>query len=568
MNPRSIRYALSIVVPAIFLTANAHAQPLNEPEPWEAAQSASPGNSAFSWEGNATLSAETLGASARTGGRLPATAHAGVTARFEFGENLEIPIEIYAQAAPEAYGGTSAEIGAHPRLFGWLTLHAGYHHIALSPLTIADASLNGYGVEISPGALRAFAFHGRQRSAAARLGASPADTVAAAYERIGETPYDRTFTAASVGYDDDRGGTFSLRLARVVDDSISVEPPLRTSPATENTAVSVAFSMMPIDDVLRVRGEAAVAAFTSDMTSREITGAPGAAGIFTPRYTSRFDGAASASAEITPLREARLALSARWVGPGYRAPGTPFLENDLMEATASPSLALFDGDLRIDGTYGLRLNNLLGQRTSTTQRILASTAISTQLNETFGLDASYTNFGTAAVQGHDTFPAGGTAHSFTISPRARFTAFDAQHNVGAAYTTDDDRQTRIGERTSTNTTARTLQLFWLASYPSSLTLGFTAFHTTFDGTGLGSRTTSFGPSAGYTILGGDLEGKLALEQCTSAIADVRETSGRATVSIDYRPWERGTLSLRLVARLYGTPGTNDNVGSLVYSIGF
>lgn len=568
MNPRSIRYALSIILPAIFLTARAYAQSPNEPEPWETAPGAPPGDSAFSWEGNATLSAETLGASARTGGRLPATAHAGITARFGFGENLEIPIEIYAQAVPDAFGGTAAEIGAHPRLFGWLTLHAGYHRVALSPLTVADASLNGYGIELAPGALRAFAFHGRQRRFTPGFGGSPVDTVPVAYERIGETPYDRTFTAAGVGYDDGRGGIFSLNLVRVADDTLSVEAPLRTSPATENAAVSLAFSMVPADGVLRVRGEAAVAAFTSDVASREIPGAPAAAGIFTPRYASRFDGAASASAEITPLREARLALSARWIGPGYRAPGTPFLENDLMEATASPSLLLFDGDLRIDGTYGLRLDNLLEQRTTTTQRILASTAISAQLSETFGLDASYTNFGTAAVHGHDTLPAGGTTRSFTISPRAQFTAFEAQHNMSASYTVDNDRQTRFGERTSTSTTAQTLQFFWFASFPSSLTLGFTAFHTAYGGAGLGSRTTSFGPSAGYTLLGGDLEGRLALEQSTTSIADVREAAGRGTVSIDYRPWARGTLSLRLVARLYGTPGTNDYTGSLVYSIGF
>lgn len=509
-------------------------------------------------------------------------------------EQINLPFEAFIGTNQSGFRQPFNQIGISPTFFNWLTLHAGWFSMRFSDLTFGDIRMLGGGVELRPGNFRLSALYGSTNQAVPYDVSMSGTAVAGAF-----TSYQRPVIGVKLGYGDENIAFFNIQAVRVSDDTTSLQTPAnadlsRLAKPQENTVFSTTFGFGAFDGKLRFTAEIAGSAFSADtrsvslaqLTTTSTFQLPAIPSeIFTPRLSSQIDAAAKATLTIAPTQDFSVALGGQYVGPGFVSLGYAQLQNDVLDGTISPSLRLFNGGLSVRGTVGVRVNNLIANRTAPLQRLIASGSVSIQPVQAFGLDVQYSNYGLRSTPRNDTLRIENVSQSLTISPRVNFEAFGGVSGIFGSYSLNNvDDLNVLTRQTNTNQT-QSAMLSWTLGLPSGLSLATTGFYSDIAQSIARTNILNIGQTASYAFFEGALSTSLTLgygivgSEITQGGMTTSSSDGQITgqASISYSIGESGkfcTLSLNVNNNNYafGNPARGRNFGEwtalVQYSIGF
>ncbi|MBD1210484.1 MAG: hypothetical protein H9535_18805 [Ignavibacteria bacterium] len=509
-------------------------------------------------------------------------------------EQVNLPFEAFIGTNQNGFRQPFNQFGISPTFFNWLTLHAGWFSMRFSDLTFGDIRMLGGGVEFRPGNFRLAALYGSTNQAVPYDISTGGAAVAGAF-----TSYSRPVVGLKLGYGDENIAFINFQAIRVSDDTTSLQTPAnadisRLARPQENTVFSTTFGFGAFDGKLRFTAEIAGSAYSADTRSQSLAALTTTstfqlpaipAEIFTPRLSSQIDAAAKATLTIAPTQDFMLALGGQYVGPGFVSLGYAQLQNDVLDGTISPSLRLFNGGLSLRGTVGIRVNNLIANRTAPLQRLIASGSVSIQPVQAFGLDVQYSNYGIRSTPRNDTLRIENVSQSLTLSPRLNFEAFGGMSGIFGSYSLNNVNDLNVlTKETNTNQT-ESVMLSWTLGLPSGLSLATTGFYSDIAQSIGRTSILNIGQTASYSFLSGALSTSLTLgygivgSELTTGSMTTRSSDGQITgqVSVSYSIGESGkfgTLSLNVNNNNYafGNPARGRNFGEwtalVQYSIGF
>lgn len=206
--------------------------------------------------------------------------------------------------------------------------------------------------------------------------------------------------------------------------------------AEEGVIFSTAFRAEVTDEVALV-GEIAAGAVTRDVSADLLEDAQGyvPTWLITPRITTKVDGAATFGVLVNDVNwgiETRI----KYVGPGYRPFGIPFMQSDYLDITVSPRLALMDNALTINGTVGSRTFNFSSQTDEDLAQLIISLNANYILDDRFSIAGSFSNFGIRNGTVNDTLRIQNVARSILLSPTYTLPTPNISHSITLSLTLD------------------------------------------------------------------------------------------------------------------------------------
>jgi hypothetical protein len=277
-----------------------------------------------------------------------------------------------------------------------LQIFLGSHTSRYSPLSAGNiAFTTGLGFAFTPGKWQ---FRGSYGITARPI---ERDSI---HNIVGQ--YERWMFAAMAGRGEEKKNHLFLHLVQVQDHTndrlTSSRRPLSTP------AEGLLFSTKLRIGLLKtfyVRSEVAASLFSVNREavtfSEEIVGdyqqyIDKLAPYFKINTSTRLGGAADA--EVGLQRENwNVGFGGKFLSAGFKSLAYFYQVTDQLDATSKLGLKLFKQKLILDGTGGLRLNNIQGTKADTTAQIIVNANGSLQLTERIYINANYSNFGARNV---------------------------------------------------------------------------------------------------------------------------------------------------------------------------
>lgn len=276
--------------------------------------------------------------------------------------------------------------------YKWLTLHAGYRNIYYSDYTLAGATFLGGGFDANPGNLRIGAVYGkfRNRTLIDEANLSRYSYVVPAYERWGY--------AFKVGFG--KGPNFTdfyvFGAKDKVDTAVMAQADAAQIKPMENLVLGLKsnYTFLKYFDANLDLAASTVTLDTrledsigNETQLRTINGI-----IHVNRSTVPYlAGTGSLSYN---RRKFRIKAEYKRVDPQYQTLGSYYINNDLKQYTLSPTFNLLRNKLMVNGSFGFRFNNLLGDQINTTKNTIGSAYLQYTPGPQFGIGLNYSNFGT------------------------------------------------------------------------------------------------------------------------------------------------------------------------------
>lgn len=308
--------------------------------------------------------------------------------------DVEIPVSVTISERERAFQQPFNEFGIRPR---WksITLHAGYSSIPWSRYTNAGVRFLGAGIEIQPDFLYISALYGRLQRA---VDEDPTNRYAIpAYRRMG----GGAKCELSAGWL--RGG-ISLFYAQDDTTSLSHAPP-GVLPM-ENATVGLNL-VIGANEKMTMDVEIAGSLLTRDLRSPSIHAGGFSSDVqyeylkelepyFNLRTSSSLAFAGRGGLTFT-LPHMGLRLGYEVIEPDYTSLGAYFFNTDVRNFTVAPSFRLFSGKMRVSGSLGVQSDNVGGNKTATTSRMITSANVGWTSDVAWGIDARVSNFSTSQV---------------------------------------------------------------------------------------------------------------------------------------------------------------------------
>jgi hypothetical protein len=545
--------------------------------------------------GGVTLSGDYYAASGVEARRPSSILQAIARVNIQLFEQINLPFEAFVGTGNSGFRQPFNQFGVSPRIGNWLTLHAGWFSMRFSDFTFGDVRMLGGGVELSPGNFRLSAIYGSTNQAV------PFEQTAQGAPVGAFAAYNRPIMGVKVGYGDENIAFVNLNVVRLADDASSLTLPSDSTVASrviaqpqENIVSSLQFGVGFWEGKIRLTSEVAASLYSSNTRSDvlleggNLTTANAAvrlpvvlpAELFTLRLSSQVDAAARVNLAIIPSQDVGVNVTGQYIGPGFTTLGYAQLQNDVLEGTVAPFFRLWRGAVSARGTFGVRVNNLLGNRFATAERIIGSAALSIQPVQEFGLDVNYSNYGIRSTPRRDTLRIENVSQSLSVALRLNFEAFGGTSGIFGSYSLQNvDDQNVVTKKISTNQT-QVATLAWSLGLPSGLALTTTGLYTDITQSAFSSRILNVGQTVSYAFFDGVLNTSLTLGygQVLSTIAGVASTDGQITGALTAscalgEAGKFGTIALSVNNNNYAYGDASRQsfgewMGSLVYSVGF
>lgn len=365
---------------------------------------------------------------------------------------ISIPFFFLVNNQSRSLTGPYQQFGMSP-FYKWVKVHAGYRNLTYSPYTLAGRLFLGGGVELNPGKLRFSALYGQFQRA------QPADPLRFTLANVPPpTPaFQRTGYAIKLGY-----GTASnyvdLIYFRAKDNVNSINFPVDTRITPDENAVAGLSSQLTLLKRLTWTTHLGLSAYTRDIRRPEnpevISQVPFVKAFFLPRTGSQLAYAGESSLNYASS-VLTVQLLVRQISAEYQSMGAYFFNNDLREATISPSLVLMQGKIQLSGSYGYQQDNVSKLRPTTTTRQIGSANLSIQPNQRFSMVMNYANYGTSQRGTEriiDTLKIQQVNQSIMLAPRLFFPGETVQQTLSAfvTYQNANDLNTVSQVRTDFN----------------------------------------------------------------------------------------------------------------------
>ncbi len=413
---------------------------------------------------------------------------------------VSVPFFFLINNQSRSVSGPFHQFGMSP-FYKWVKVHAGYRNLTYSPYTLAGRLFLGAGIELTPGKLRFSAMYGQFEKA------QPADPLR--FSLLNAPPpqprFQRTGYAVKLGY-----GTadsyLDLTYFRAKDNPGSIEFPANTRITPDENAVVGLSSQLTFFKKLTWLTHLGVSAYSRDVrraVNTELTDQyPLLRKIIMPRSGTQLAYAGESSLNFSSS-VVTVQLQVRQISAEYQSMGAYFFNNDLREATLSPSLALLNGKVQLSGSYGYQQDNVSGLRATTTTRQIGSGNLTIQPNQVFSLLLNYANYGTSQRDAEriiDTLKIEQVNQSFMLAPRLFFNGENQQHTISAfvSYQKANDFNTVSQVRTQFDNVMANLNYAY--SRPKqrlSLTPGLTAIRNFVPGYNSQSVGASFVAAKGF-----------------------------------------------------------------------
>ncbi len=248
----------------------------------------------------------------------------------------------------------------NPR-WSWGQIHAGDYVPSLSRYTASAVTIRGGGLDLSPGPFRISAAYGRAQRASdlSVFDAAPQRTIYAGLIGVGSP--DRTF--------------FQISALRAIDDATGTDT-LSVAPQ-ENMVAAVEGGLRIFGGRVTLKSSGSASLYSRDIRAGALDSlnVPSWTGsLFTPRVSSRIDYAWNAELRVSG-RPGSLGATVEYVGPGFVTLGNPYMANDKQEIRGFGTLRLIRGRVITTGSFGVRRDNLAGDKVGTTFRRTGSLGI-------------------------------------------------------------------------------------------------------------------------------------------------------------------------------------------------
>ncbi|MDQ2657926.1 MAG: hypothetical protein M3Y60_10945, partial [Bacteroidota bacterium] len=326
-------------------------------------------------------------------------ASSGIAARrdpYRYFASGNINCSVYGWSIPLTFnhsnGNTSFtqpfnQFSCHPT-WKWITLHAGYTSMSLSPYTVNGHLFSGGALELAPkGKWKFSALYGRF------LKAIQPDTLRASQL---QPAYQRTGYAMKTAYGDDQN-RIELIVFHAEDDRASIGQPADSLHLTpqENLVVSVG-GVKKLFAHLKLRTEFATSAITKDTrtektSQRNLLAKSGL--LFQPRLSSAYYRAIKASLDYQH-GQWLIGVGYERVDPEYRTLGAYYFNNDLENITLNSTAVIMKEKLNVALSAGIQHDNVAKNRISTMRRMVSALNITAAPSPRLNVSASWSSFQT------------------------------------------------------------------------------------------------------------------------------------------------------------------------------
>jgi hypothetical protein len=293
----------------------------------------------------------------------------------------------------------------------------------------------------------------------------------------------------------------------------------------------------------------------------------------TTEFYFAYRGAVGFTSQVFSLK-----LEYRYVDPQFRSMGVYYFNNDLISMTASPSVNLLKGRLRLNGSIGRQKDNVRSQKEASTTRTIGMANLGWDITSRLGLDASFANYASnsrpTAVLIQNKYLLAQNNNNFSVTPRYVYTSTQHAHVVIASYNramlTDENTDTKI-LNTITTDIFFINYTFSLVSKGLSLTAGFNQANNKlslgeFTNTGF---TSTIAKAWAKMKLNTSLNGAYTISKSDAGKTNIMNL----TLNAGYQPGLHHRVSLRYALlnnkpSFIGQPGFNEHTAELGYSFTF
>jgi len=301
--------------------------------------------------------------------------------------------------------------------YKWVQSYLGTQTPNYSKLSTGDIAMFGAGVNLTPGT---FIFSLNYGKSQAGVSYDPINNI--------EGAYAQHILATRIGVGTEDGSKLVFNVVKSKDDPNSVTSLLPNKRPTETMTVGPLIQLR-LTDKLYFNTEGAASVSTFDVFGPELDDKklvdklefllP----INASSYTD-FSGIGSLE-----WRDDSFGLGAevQYIGPGFEAAGYRTFERDLIDYTIKTNMSLAESKLMIDGTLGIRTNNLSDNKLDKTNRTIANVNIFATLSEILSVNTSYSNFGFRNDLNEDTLRVEMINNTFSLSPSLQFRRPSAIH---------------------------------------------------------------------------------------------------------------------------------------------
>lgn len=336
-----------------------------------------------------------------------------------------------------------------------------------SALSTGDIALFGVGMEVNPGL---FLFGLNYGKSQAGVSYDPLNEIAGAYEQ-------RIF-ATRIGVGKREGTRFILNMVKATDDelSVAVKPPDKRAAETFTVSPQLQVRVSP---TITLRTEAAASVNTFDVTGPELDN-ESLESTFKPimkiNATSYTDWSNVSSIE---WKQSGLGIGAefRYVGPGFQPAGYRTFERDLMDFSLKTDINAKDNKIIVNGSIGLRRNNLENTSLDKTNRTITNLNVLGQVSENVSLNVNYSNFGFRNNTNLDTLRVEIINNTFAVNPTFQFRSDKSTQvlSISGSYNVYDDFNVATGDMQKTNSLNFNTN-YQISFVAKPLTLGLNALY--------------------------------------------------------------------------------------------
>jgi hypothetical protein len=458
-------------------------------------------------------------------------------------DKIEMPVRIYLSTQSGKHQQPFNQIGASPVFFNWLTVHMGYFSTKLSELTFGDHTILGGGVEKKDGKFRFSILYGRM------LASLEPDLNDTNNKFLGS--FRREGFAFKIGFGEREKVSVDLNLAKMYDNSSSIDTIPNGLYPYENAVGSLSFGVNMLKGKIIIKGEAAFCAFSNDTRIEENKSVHvGPLRILlVPRYSSNIDGAAVLNIKFNPNENYNFGFESKWIGPGYVTLSYPQMQNDVFENSLNTRLNLFTNKLFLTAGATYKINNLRDTRLTTSKTFLGSVTSLWKPSNKFTLNLRFYQYSINSNPGIDTLKIkvnidstkvdtvyngnilkiDNITRSFSVSPSFYFILFNNTFSLMFTYSYRGFHDNSILTSGLNKSISHDIRGETSINFPSSLYLsaglGFTSSEIAKLKTGITSINQTIGYSLfnyqlnissnfNYSVTGGNNGGKQISERLT------------------------------------------------------
>lgn len=381
---------------------------------------------------------------------------------FAYGVNANATLTLYGISMPFSFTWYSNDKAGFKQPFNqfgisptykWLTVHLGYRNVSFSEFTLNGYTFLGVGVEARPGKFRLGAVYGKFNQNS-EYDLAMADSI---------PKLTRTGWAAKVGYGTDERFV-DISLLRIGDSPRnfvdSLVKPGQPTPA-QNLAVGVT-SKFKITPRLFFNLDGSMSFFTHNRKMGQSDSIPHgllrfADNFITVNNTSEYHNAIKAGLSYRFTSSVITSIEYRRIDPGFQSMGSYFFNNDLELITFNQSASFLKNKMNARGSLGLQRDNLDKTKNSTSKRVIGSLSMNYNINQNWGVDASYSNFSTnqrafKTVQ-NDSLMVYQVNHNLMLMPRFMKTTETLSHTVmlNLNWMMLNDKNAKTSSMTDTDT---------------------------------------------------------------------------------------------------------------------